>query len=474
MTIQKPEADLARKRRHRNERIAAAILVALLCAVAASIVAWRRVVERQYGEITTYIPQPAVITPEVELLAEYIRIDTSTPEGAARGAHWMAEQLRKRGLPAEIIESAPGRLNVYSRISGRSPGQGLLLFNHIDVVPPGKGWTHPPFEARIVGNQLYGRGAIDMKGLAICQLLAMADLAARGRTPEHDLVFLATADEETGSDYGMKWIVENRPDLLEGVAYGISEGGVTEMMSERMTYFGIEIGGKQVVQVTVIGDSAEAVDAARFALEPWVASRHPGRVIPAVRRFFSQLAPTRVAFQPYLEDIDATIRKGEFWRLPASYRDLVQNSLWMSGVYREGDRWAMRVRLVNLPDEDPDARLKWLESVIGPHGVHLFAVESKGMPVPLSSDATPLFELLSKEALKRYKVTAGTQILYQSASDSRFLRPLGITCYGICPFPVDYFQSVTIHRSNERVRLDYFRDGVAFMREVVHAWANAN
>jgi acetylornithine deacetylase/succinyl-diaminopimelate desuccinylase-like protein len=473
-TQQDAEALARKKRRHRNERIVAAVIVLIVAGAAAGIVRWRRIAEEEYSRQTAYIPKPAVVTPEVELLAEYLRIDSSTVEGAATASRWMARQLEQRGLRPELIESAPGRFIVYARIRGREPGNGLLLFNHVDVVPPGNGWSHPPFEARIVANQIYGRGAIDMKGVAVAQLLAMADVAASGARPAHDLVFLATPDEETGSRFGMKWIVEKRRDLLDGVGYGITEGGVTEMLTEQMTYFGIEIGGKQIVETVVGAESLDAVRRARIALEDHVSSRFPERVMPEVRRFFQYLAPTRVSYRSHLADIDATIRAGRFWQLPASYRDLTQNSLWMGEPYRDGNLWAMRVRLIDLPDEDPDRRLAWLKSRLEPQGVRLLRVEEKGAPLPFSSSDTPLFRLLAKKAEDRYRTTAGTQILYRSTSDARFLRPLGIRCYGVSPFPVDIFQSVTVHRPDERVRLDYFNDGVEYMREVVQEWAEGD
>ncbi len=465
------EVQIARKRRHRNERIAAGVLVAVVCAAALATILWRRHEDAAYRAVTTYIPKPPRITPSVELLAEYLRIDTSTPAGAAEGARWLASQLEKAGIRPEIIESVPGRLNVHARIRGRSPGGGLLLFNHIDVVPPGDGWTQPPFGAKIQANQLYGRGAIDMKGLAICQLLAFLDVARSGVKPAHDLVFLATADEETGSAYGMKWILENRRDVLEGVAFGITEGGVTEMMTEQMTYFGIEIGGKQMTQLILRAPSVEALQNARFAFEPYIASREPGRVIPEVRRFFRSIAPTRMAFKPHLEDIDKTIREGRFWQLPSSYRDLTQNSLFVDAPFRSGPNWEMRVRMLSLPDEKPEERLAWLSAIAERHGATIDRIESQGVPCPLSSADTPLFSILASRASARYRVPAGTQILFKSTSDARFLRPLGIECYGVSPYPVDYFQSLTIHQMDERVRLDYFNDGVDYLSEVVRDWA---
>jgi acetylornithine deacetylase/succinyl-diaminopimelate desuccinylase-like protein len=465
-------AELARKRRrHRNERIAAAIVVLVAVAIVAGILGWSEWEREQLERDKRYIPQVAAITPEIMLLQEFVRIDTSQPAGAAAGARWLAAYLRKHGIAAEIIESAPDRLNVYARIRGKSPGDGLLLFNHIDVVPPGEGWVAPPFSGAIGLNMMYGRGTLDMKALTICQMNAFLEIARSGRAPAHDLVFLATADEETGSTYGMQWIIAHRPDVLAGVKYGITEGGITEMMTQRMTYFGIEVGGKQRVVFPLLGDDAESLRQARIALEPYMFPSEAERVLPVVRRFFRQLAPTRIAFKPYLADIDRTIAEGEFWRLPAPYRDLAQNSLWVTGPVRAGDGWAMTVWQANLPDERPEDRIAAIGRIVAPYGVRVGEIWERQGPVPVSPDDTPLFTILRAEAERRYAVKAGLQILYSSSTDSRFLRPLGIICYGVSPYPVDYFQSNSIHGANERIGLGYFLEGLGYTKAIVERWA---
>lgn len=462
-------------RRHRNERIAAAIVVAVVAAIAIGAVLWERHIEDEMRRDRRYIPRAVKITPEVTMLQELVRIDSSSPAGVANAARWVAAYLQKNGIRAELIESAPSMINVYARIPGHNAGEGLLLFNHLDVVPPGAGWKTKPFDAAILGDRMYGRGTLDMKSITICQLVAFADIAKSGRMPEHDLVFLSTADEETGSRYGMQWLLAHRPDVFRNVKYGITEGGITEMTGDQLTYFGIEIGGKQYVQVRIAAPAREQLQEARIALEPFIFSRKPERLLPEVRTYFAQIAPTRVQFRALLEDIDATIRKGEFWRLPPTYRDLLQNSivtgpLVKSNIKTSGE-WTMLVTMVNLPDEHPDARLQWLEKTIAPSGTRVSEVLIKDGPNVFASHETPVFEWIAEEARKRYRVDAGVQILYRSASDSRFLRPRGIQAYGVSPLPVSFFQSTSIHNNDENLTVGAFQDGVEFLTEVVRAWA---
>jgi acetylornithine deacetylase/succinyl-diaminopimelate desuccinylase-like protein len=464
--------ELARKkRRHRNERIAAAIVILVAAAATAGVHFWSERTKEELRRDQTYIPKNAVITPDVLLLQEYVRIDTSTPAGAAKGARWVADFLAKNGVRAELIESAPDRVNVYARIAGKNNGGGLMLFHHVDVVPADGTWGHPPFEGKIVADSMWGRGTLDMKGIAICQLLAFVEIAKNGKAPEHDLVLLATADEETGSEFGMQWLLAHRPDVFANVEYGITEGGVTEIVSEDMTYFGIEVGGKQLVKITMTGPDPETLRRFRIALEPHMFPRTPLRILPAVREYFRSAAPTRIAFRPILQDVDAAVRNGEFWRLPASYRELTHNTIWISDIYqREGD-WRIDIHLRNLPDENPDARIAWLRDLAAPKGVRLKAVWSKEGPVPVSPTDNPLFQLIAREATRRYQSPAGPLLGYRSASDSRFLRARGITCYGVSPYPVELGQSLSIHGVNERIRITHFADGVDFMKNVVQDWA---
>lgn len=460
-------------RRHRNERIAAAVLVVVVASLAGAALFWNRAEEKALRSDRRYIPKPLKMTPDVVSLQELVRIDSSKPEGVAASARWIAAYLQRNGVRAELIESAPSMLNVYARIKGRAPGQALLLFNHIDVVPPGNGWSIEPFGAHLRGDQLFGRGTVDMKALTICQLVAFVDLARSGNAPAHDLVFLATAEEERGSREGMQWLLANRPDVFAGVAYGLTEGGITELVGDKLTYFGVEIGGKQMVQAVISAPTRDSLRAARIALEPSMFPRQAQRVIPAVRTYFEAIAPTRLQYREALEDIDRTIREGRFWDLAPTYRDLVQNTVATGPPEQRNGRWEMLVTMVNLPDEQPDARVAWLGRTIAPAGAVVREVPVREGPVPTSTEKTPLFNLLTAEARNRYGVPAGVVLLYRSTSDARFLRRRGITCYGISPYLVNYAQSLAIHNADEAITVSAFVEGVEYLRSVIRAWAAA-
>ncbi len=453
------------------------VFIAVSLAVIAALVVYNKQTNDEINS-QLWIPKQATITPALALLQQYVRIDTSNPPGKElAGARFLAAILAKNGIQAEIIESAPGRANVYARLPGKQHEGGLLLLNHIDVVPAYRqGWTRAPFAAELRFDQLYGRGTLDMKGIAICELLAFIDVVRAHRTPDRDIVFLATADEETGGQLGMVWLLEHRPDVFAGIRYAVNEGGITETTQEHITYFGIETGTKMMVRLLLHAPDRQSMQALRIALEPFMTSADPDRVLPEVKEFMHDLAPLRIEQGQFLDDVNRTIAAGKFWLLPGGYRELTQNALYPSTI--ESNRpsgVSMRVNLYNLPDENPDTRIEWLRGIASRYGVTIAQVFEKIGPTPISSRHTPMFDLIAAEALKQYPgARAGTEILVTSTNDSRYLRAKGIDAYGLMPLPTDWYQTQGIHSIDERLRTDWFQNGVQLMHNITQRFAFAN
>ncbi len=419
-----------------------------------------------------WIPKEARITPEIQRLQQYVRIDTSK-HNETDGAKFLATILERSGVHAEIIESAPGRGNLYARIKGRGDGAALLLLNHIDVVPATPaGWSAPPFSGAERLNQIYGRGTLDMKGIAVCQLEGFLDVARSGCTPEHDIIFLAVAGEEEDGVMGTGWLIAHRADIFRGVRYALNEGGITETRQEHISYFGIEIGTKMVCRVQLRAATREALQRARLALEPGITPPDPERILPEVKEFLHDIAPLRLEQHELLDDIDRTVAAGKFWLLARGYKELTQNAIWVGGVERHGPGFAMNVNLFNLPDELPQQRIDLLRKEVAPFGVALEVIDVNG-PAPFTSRHTPMWELLAGEIANEYGTNfrIGSEILANEYNDSRYLRAHGIDAYGVWPFPVDFYQTEGIHGIDERVRADWFMQGVDLMRKVVRRYA---
>ncbi|MGH9459209.1 MAG: M20/M25/M40 family metallo-hydrolase [Thermoanaerobaculia bacterium] len=447
------------------------LAIVLAAAAAGAVAIWRTA---QIPDSLLYIPEEAEITPEVEMLRAYIRIDTTNPPGnEIAGARFLAQRLRRGGVEPEIIETAPGRAAVYARIRGTRPGEGLLLLNHIDVVPANaEAWTYPPFEARLERNMIWGRGALDMKSIAICQLAAFLALARSAAPPERDVAFLAVPDEERGGAMGMGWILEHRPDVLEGIRYAANEGGVTETVKGEIVYFGVEVGSMQPVKLAVRAARRETLEELRIALEPLFEPDAPEEILPQVREYFTTVAPHRLRYAPLLEDIDRTIAEGRFWLLHPSYRQMTAEWLIASGIRTEDDgRHAMTVTIVTLPGRDPDKAVARFRERVAAYPVEI-ELTYRPVVAPLSSTGTPFFGAIEHAVRRHYgDVPVGPLVMVDVATDSRFLRSRGIDAYGFWPYPVDFFQTQGIHGADERIRVDWFQEGVELTTELVADWA---
>ena len=164
-----------------------------------------------------------------ELLQELIRFDTTNPPGdEAACIEFVRAQLEAAGCETTIYAKDPARPNLVSRLSG-GDAPPLLLQGHVDVVTTaGQDWTQPPFEARLEDGYVWGRGALDMKGGVA--MLVHAFLRARRENVQlpGDLVLVVLSDEEAGGDLGARFLVEEHPELFEGMRYALGEfGGFT-------------------------------------------------------------------------------------------------------------------------------------------------------------------------------------------------------------------------------------------------------
>ena len=180
----------------------------------------------------------------VDLCRELIRFDTSNfgdnkGPGERKAAEYVAGLLEEVGLATEIVESAPGRASVVTRLEGADPSRpALVVHGHLDVVPAqASDWRVDPFAAEVQDGCVWGRGAVDMKDMDAMILSTVRELARSGTKPPRDLVVAFFADEEAGGTYGARYLVDHRPDLFEGATEAVSEvGGFSVTLGDRRAY----------------------------------------------------------------------------------------------------------------------------------------------------------------------------------------------------------------------------------------------
>jgi len=161
------------------------------------------------------------------LLSRYIAINTTNPPGnELKAAEWLRAVLGREGIEGQVFQPGPGKANLYARVRGDGTGRPLIFLNHMDVVLASpEYWKVDPFGGVVQDGYVWGRGALDMKGEAIAQLMTLIILKRAGVQLTRDIIFLATSDEEIGAGVGAGWFVENHPDLIRDAEFLINEGG---------------------------------------------------------------------------------------------------------------------------------------------------------------------------------------------------------------------------------------------------------
>jgi len=237
-------------------------------------------------------------------LREIIRFDTTNPPGNELPlARYLESVLAREGIETTLLEPTRNRAQLIARIRGSGAKRPVMLLAHMDVVGVEQArWTHEPFGGEIADGYLYGRGAIDDKGMLAANLMTMLlvkrMLVATGETLSRDIVFVATADEEAGGEWGMGWLVANHPRLLDA-EFALNEGGRTRIIEGGQTYLAVQSAEKisHVVTLTAQGSAGHAAiplpDNAIFrlgrALEQLSRYVEPVMLTDTTRLFFSRL-----------------------------------------------------------------------------------------------------------------------------------------------------------------------------------------
>jgi len=418
-----------------------------------------------------------------QMLADYIRINSSNPPGDERQtAEFWATHLRQIGLEPRLFESAPRRLNVVARAKGQGDAGPLLLLNHMDVVPADPaGWGHDPFGGEIHDGYLYGRGAIDMKGMGVAQFMALKLLLDSGRPLKRDVIFMAVADEEMGGERGAQWMVENHWDEIRPDTVWDEGGfGITGVVGDRLVFY-VAVAEKQLVwaRLTTRGQPGHAsmpqgdnpVYVLTQALERLRAHDFPPRLTSISTETFKHIGRGLTGLQSLvLRNVDNPLfwqlARGTLTRQPAVnaiLRNLVTPTQ-LSGsektnVIPEIAQATLDIRL--LPDEDADAFIGILQRIIADERVTLKVIQPAQPSRPSPFDEGSGFFATLEETLQRHwPGSISVPMQTPGASDSRFFRQRGVKSYGLVPIAIDQQELTGMHGLNERVSLENIRQSV--------------
>jgi acetylornithine deacetylase/succinyl-diaminopimelate desuccinylase-like protein len=447
-----------------------------------------------FSASATLAQSPQINWPEyqdtaVDLMQQYLRINTSNPPGnEIEAAKFFKSIFDKNGIQSEIFEYKPGRANIIARLKGNGSKRPLILLSHMDVVTADPAaWTVDPFSGEIRDGAIYGRGALDMKGEGLLHLMTMLLLKKHGPSLSRDVIFLATADEEV-HDEGSLWMIANKADLFKDAEYLLTEGGDNLLESGAVKFVGVDVAEKAPfwLQLTATGlpghGSRPIADSATNrlvrAMNRILDWETPIKLLPAVEKFFKDIAPLQQEpLRSKFGNIRESLNDKEFVKQLTSDREynfLLRTTIsltMLSGskqtnVIPNTATCNLDVRL--LPGEDRQEFLKALRGVINDSSIKIENINTFKPPNSSSIDSE-LFAAIVKVTKAHHPEAIVTTKMLSGYTESQLYRQLGITAYGWVPFYNTVAENEGVHGNNERISVKNVREGTKEFYEVVSA-----
>jgi acetylornithine deacetylase/succinyl-diaminopimelate desuccinylase-like protein len=418
----------------------------------------------------------------VNVLSDYLKVDTRNPPGnETRGARFFADLLEKEGITSSIHEFAPGRGSLVARLKATGPvtDKPLCLLSHLDVVTAEDAEWPPdaqPLSGAIKDGFVWGRGALDMKGMGVLELMTLITLKRAGVPLRRDVLLLAVADEEVDNQ-GMHLLTDTMWSELDcGVV--LNEGGIglPGLLFEGQTVFPITVAEKGTLWLKMI-----AKGEAGHGSTP-VPGRSPGKLLsaieklnartpkpeihPALYELLSRVGAHRggltgfILSHPTLVDLFVT---GKLMGAPPT-RAALTNTCQVTGFEGKGSAPNVIPSEVSAivdcrvrPGVPPETLLAELKTLVG-DDVTFEIIQSE--PASESPWDDPFFDALVRHLTEgRTDAVAGPAIS-PGFTDSNLARPKGAKAYGLVPFEVDAELLGTMHGKRERVPVTQVKHGL--------------
>lgn len=433
------------------------------------------------------------------LLSQLIKINTTNPPGnETAAANWLSQNLSNEGFKCELIESAPQRGSVITRLKGTGEKPRLLLLSHLDVVgAKAEEWSINPFAGMVKDGFVWGRGALDMKGMTAIEVMTLKLLKRNNVKLKGDVILAATADEEMGGIGGADFLLRNYPEKVFA-EYVLNEGGGASMPLRDKNLFTINIAEKGLIWFKIQargipghGSVPTAADNAIMRMNKVVQClgnyRGNARFVPAVKQFLENIAEEDSNLQPFitrllaapeqsdiildeLEKISPDIAEEIKPRIRMTITPTIINGGNKENVIPSECEAVFDCRV--LPGQSTAEALTVSKNLLKDSGLDKLSFEVIQAQEPSESSAeTPLYNVIT-EVLKEIEPGCGiVPLLMPGGTDSRFFRRMGAICYGFHPLRSEnmYGEKATRreHGIDERISVENLLFGVNVLYETV-------
>jgi len=406
----------------------------------------------------------------VRTLQAYVRLDTSNPPGDTRqAADFLAGIIERQGIPVSRYESAPGRAILVARLKGSGAARPVLLLHHMDVVPAdATRWLRDPFGGDLVDGEVWGRGAMDMKGLGILHLYAFLQLKAQAVPLSRDVILMAVPDEEVGGALGARWMIDHHFPELDP-EYVLDEGGTgsRDLYARGKLIYGVSVAEKKMLWLKV---TAQGV--AGHGSQPH--DRNPNdRLVRALARLLAEPLPSgEVEVVKTLRAKAGTLESNKF--INAITHSTISVTTLRSGV---GDPPKVNV-IPSVAEATLDCRLlpgvtreAWLAEIrrrLADAGLTIEVTYESEDSVVTPTD-TPLYRALEAAITRHRPDAVVSPILVPFGTDSNAFRHKGAMSYGVFPITVPADLVASMHSDAERVPAAEIGTGIQILFEALRA-----
>jgi acetylornithine deacetylase/succinyl-diaminopimelate desuccinylase-like protein len=424
---------------------------------------------------------------------ELIRIDTTNPPGnETPAARYVAAEMQKEGIPAEVIGEEPSRLNVVARLKGQGAKRPLLLMAHTDVVPADRSqWSVDPFAGLVRDGFLWGRGAQDDKCLLAAEMAVVVDFKRRAAALDRDIILLGESDEEAGST-GIQWLVAHAWEKIDA-EFAINEGGYAFDTDSGTRVFQVQTAEKVPSRVKLIARGSAGHGSLPRADNPVLHlaraitrltdAEQPVRLNTTTTQYLTRMStlPEYAWLAPLLQELkspEKAVKQAARVRakdpeLDAILRTTVSPTMLEAGVKINviPNIATAQVDVRRLPDETRDELLARFRRIVNDAAVEILPAGGQEMPsTEPSSLTTPLYHAIEETLRRSHANSLVVPFMTRGATDGSYLRQKGMAVYGT-PIFVRVDRESRAHGNDERLALQSVREGLDLLRAIV--WAAA-
>jgi acetylornithine deacetylase/succinyl-diaminopimelate desuccinylase-like protein len=442
--------------------------------------------------------QGAALRPEQQLAhdiyKELVEINTADSVGSTTvAANAVAKRFRDAGFPDSDIflgGPKPDKGNIVVRYHGAAPGarKPLLLLAHLDVVQALKAdWSSDldPFKFTERDGYYYGRGTSDDKAMASIFVANLLRYKREGYVPDRDIILALTADEEGGGSNGVRWLIENHKNLIDA-AYALNEGGGGSLRDGKPFINAVgaaeKVSANFVVSTTNRGGHSSvprddnAIYQLAQALTRIAKLQMPVMLNEVTKAYFARTAAIEtpqmgaamraIVANPANAAAAATISRDPRYR--SMLRTTCVATMLAGGHARNAlpQAASANVNCRMAPGHDPaDVRARIVQA-IGDTGVSVSPAPamSHAAPSPLAPEIMQPIEKLTHELFGPNVLVIPT--MGTGATDSRYLRAVGIPGYGVSGLFGDPNDN-RAHGRDERVLIKSYYDSEEFLYRLV-------